>query len=184
LSNQVFQDKQKNMPENNSKYLRWQVPEYRRPDRNRRWYLIAAIFIIICLFFCFFALRSWQLVFLGYSSNFLFALILIIAAIVMILNENQPTIMVNCELGPEGVKIGTKFYDYDEIKNFAVLYKPKQSIKNLYFEFKATLRPRLSIPLRHLDALTVRNFLVKYLDEDLERVVPPLSEQLTKLLKL
>jgi len=180
----LFQDKQKNMSENNSKYLRWQVPEYRKPDRNQTWYILAAIFIVICLFFCFFTVRSWSLVFLGYSSNFLFALILIIAAIIMIINESQPTIMVDIELGPEGLKVGTKFYDYDELKNFAVLYKPKQGIKNLYFEFKASLRLRLSIPLRRLDALTVRNFLIRYLDEDLERVAPPLSEQLTKLLKL
>jgi len=46
------------------------------------------------------------------------------------------------------------------------------------------MHPRLSVPLRRMDALTVRNFLVRYLDEDLTRTVPPLSEQLTKLLKL
>ena len=92
--------------------------------------------------------------------------------------------MVNVELSPEGLKLGQKFYSYDELKNFCVLYRPKESIKNLYFEFKNNMRPRLSLPLRNLDALTVRNFLVRYLDEDLERSNPPLSEQLTKLLKL
>ncbi len=92
--------------------------------------------------------------------------------------------MINFELGPEGIKIGSKFYDYDDIANFCVLYKPKQSIKKLYFEFKTSTRPRLSIPLRRMDALTVRNFLIRYLDEDLERNNEPLSEQLTKLLKL
>lgn len=172
------------MSPNNPQYLRWQVPEYRRPERSRAWYIAAAIFIVVCLFFSFFAIRSWQLVFLGYSSNFLFALILIIAAIIMIINESRPTLMVDVELGPEGVKIGSSFYDYDDLKNFAVLYKPKQSLKNLYFEFKGSLRPRLSLPLRRQDALVVRNFLIRYLDEDLERTMPPLSEQLTKLLRL
>ena len=98
--------------------------------------------------------------------------------------EKRPPEMINFELGPEGIKIGGKFYDYDDIKNFCVLYKPKQSIKQLYFEFKSSARQRLSIPLRRMDALTVRNFLVRYLDEDLERTNKPLSEQLTKLLKL
>jgi len=51
-------------------------------------------------------------------------------------------------------------------------------------EFKNPIKPRLSIPLRSLDPLTIRNYLVKYLDEDLERTEPPLSEQLTKRLKL
>lgn len=106
------------------------------------------------------------------------------SAAIMYTYEKRPPEMVNFELGPEGVKIGGKFYDYDDIKNFCVLYKPKQSIKQLYFEFKTSARQRLSIPLRRMDALTVRNFLVRYLNEDLERSNRPLSEQLTKLLKL
>lgn len=172
------------MPQNEPKYIRWAVPEYRRPERSKYWYTIAGIIALICLFLCFFSFEGWSLVFLGARSNFLFALIIIAATIISILNENRPTIMVNVELGPEGVRVGQSFYDYDELKNFCVLYKPKMSLKNLYFEFKASLRPRLSLPLRRLDALTVRNFLVRYLDEDLERTNPPLSEQLTKLLKL
>jgi hypothetical protein len=172
------------MPENKTKYIRWQVPEYHRPERQRSWYILAIIFFTICLFFSFFAIRAWHLIFLGMSSNFLFALIIIIATVIMIINENQAPLMVDFELGPEGIKIGHHFYDYDELKNFAVLYKPKDSLKNLYFEFKATFRPRLSIPLRRQDALTVRNFLIRYLNEDLERVDAPVSEQLTKLLKL
>ena len=172
------------MPENNVKYLRWQVPEYHKPERGRRWYLAAIIFAFVCLFFCFFTLSSWKLVFLGMSANFLFALIILTAIIIMIINESRPPLMVDFELGPEGVKIGRRFYDYDDIKNFSVLYKPKDSLKNLYIEFKGSFQPRLSVPLRRQDALTVRNFLIRYLDEDLERTDPPLSEQLTKLLKL
>ncbi len=92
--------------------------------------------------------------------------------------------MVMVNLGPEGVALGSRFYSYDSIKNFVVLYKPRQSLKSLYFEFEGSMRPRITIPLRHLDALTVRNFLARYLDENLERTEMPLSERLTKLLKL
>jgi hypothetical protein len=178
------------MPQNNdsqaknSRYIRWEVPEYRAPQRDRNWYLIAGAFAFICLFFSFFTVKSWHLVFLGLSSNFLFVLILLIAAIIMIINESRPPLMIKVELGPEGIKLGPKFYDYNQLKNFAVLYKPKQSVKNLYFEYKKSASQRLSLPLRRLDPLTVRNFLVRYLDEDLERTDLPLSEQLTKLLKL
>jgi preprotein translocase subunit SecG len=172
------------MPQSNDQYLRWPVPEYRNPERSKTWYILAVIFIFIALFFCFFTFQSWHLVWLGLSSNFLFALFIIIAIIIMIINNNQSPLMANIELGPEGVRIGQKFYDYDEIKNFAVLYKPKQSVKNLYFEMKNSIHPRVSIPLRHMDALTVRNFLVRYLEENLERTEVPLSEQLTKVLKL
>jgi len=172
------------MPENKAQYLRWPVPEYKKHDRSRNWYILAGLFALICLFFSFFSFSGWRLVFLGLGSNFLFALIIIMATIVMIINDSQEPLQVEFELGPEGVKIGRKFYDYDDFKNFSVLYKPKESVKNLYFEYKNTMHPRLSVPLRRMDALTVRNFLIRYLDEDLERTTPPLSEQLTKLLKL
>ena len=172
------------MPQNTPKYIKWSVPEYRAPQRGRGWYWLAGVFIVLCLFFSFFTISSWKLVFLGSAANFLFALIIVVAAIIMIINESQPPLMVKVELGPEGVKVGNRFYDYDDFKHFAVLYKPKQSIKNLYLEFKNSLRPRLSIPLRSQDALEARNFLVRFLDEDLERTEAPLSEQLTKVLKL
>lgn len=172
------------MTENNLKRLKWQVPEYRIPERPRSWYTVALLLMTIVIFFSFFAIKDWRLVFLGAESNFLFAIILILAAIITILNENRPPIIVDIVIDSEGVKVGSKFYDYDEFKHFSVIYKPKQSLKNLYLEFKSGIRPRLSIPLRSLDALTIRNYLVKYLDEDLERTDAPVSEQLTKLLKL
>jgi hypothetical protein len=172
------------MAQISAQYLEWQVPEYRRPERGRNWYITAGILMLLLLFFCFFGFQGWRPVFLGLTSNFLFALIIIVAAIVTLINDSRMALMVDVALGPEGVKVGQRFYDYGEFKNFAVLYKPKQSVKQLYFEYKAGLRPRLSLPLRRLEALTVRNFLIKYLDEDLDRTEIPLSEQLTRLLKL
>ncbi len=172
------------MPQKNPQYIRWQVPEYTIPKRDKRWYLSAGALAFIILFFCFFTIRNWQLTFLGASSNFLFALFIIVAIIILIINEGRPPLLVTVELGPEGIKIGSRFYDYDRISNFVVLYKPKQSLKSLYLEFKNSIQPRVSLPLRRLDALEVRNFLARYLDENKERTEMPLSERLTKLLKL
>lgn len=172
------------MTDKQTAYIRWQVPEYRVPERSKHWYLAATAIISLMLFFCFFAIRGWSIVFLGPSSNYLFALFIIITVIIMIINDSRAPLMVNVELGPEGLKLGSRFYDYDKINNFVVLYKPKQSLKSLYFEFNNTVHPRISVPLRHLDALTVRNFLIRYLDENKERTEMPLSERLTKLLKL
>jgi len=172
------------MAQNETNYIKWQIPNYRKPERNKNWYIGASIFIFVALFFCFFTITSWRLVFLGHSANFLFALIIIISAIIMIINENQPVSMLDCELGPEGFKLAGRLYEYGELKDFSLIYKPKESLKTLYFEFNSSVKQRLSIPLRSLDPLTIRNFLLKYLKEDLDRTDPPLSEQLTKLLKL
>lgn len=172
------------MPQNNSNYLKWEIPNYRKPERNKNWYILASIFIFIAIFFCFFTISGWHPVFLGRGANFLFALIIIMSAIIMIINENQPVTMLKCELGPEGLKLNGRLYEYNSLKHFSVIYQPKNGLKNLYFEFNSSMAQRLSIPLRSMDPLAIRNFLLKYLKEDLERTEAPLSEQLTKLLKL
>ncbi len=172
------------MPQSKFSSLQWQIEEYTKHKRSRNWYIIASLLALIALFFSFFTIQNWHFVFLGVNSNFLFALIILLVAIIMIINDGQDPMLVDFKMDPEGITIGRRFYDYDEIKNFSVLYKPKDNIKNIYFEFRNSVHPRLSIPLNNMDALKVRNFLIKYLDENLERVNPPLSEQLTKLLKL
>jgi len=174
------------MEENNAiQYLSWQVPEYEKKERNKLWYLIAIIFLIVCLLFCFFEISNWKIIYLGVNSNFIFALILIISSIIMIINDGQEPAIVDFKIGPEGINIGRKFYDYDELRHFSIIYKPNIEVKHLYIEFKNSfIHPRLSIHLYSQDPIIVRNYLLRYLDEDLERLGPPVSEQLTKLFKL
>lgn len=166
------------------KFIQWQVAEYKKPERGQRWYIIASITVIIALFLCFFSVSMWKIEFLGPGSNFLFALIIVMSIAIMTIHDAQETKMITIKLGPNGVHIGHRFYDYDKINNFCVLYKPKLSVKDLYLEFNNKMLPRLTIPLRRQDPLTVRNFLVRFLEEDLERDAPPLSDTLTKIFKL
>jgi len=172
------------MTKDKQKKLNWEVEEHSAPKRSMNWYIIASVILLLILFFCFFTIKSWHLVFLGASSNFLFAFILIVASAIMMVHERQTALKVKVELDVEGITVGYRFYDYDDIKTFSIIFKPKNEVKNLYLEFKNILKPRLSIPLEEMSVLEVRDFLLKYLDEDLDRTDPPVSEQLTKLLKL
>ncbi len=164
--------------------LSWEVPEHKKVVRHKYWYIIAGFLTFLLLFFCFFTISNFSLVFLGAESNFLFALIIIIITTLMIINESQDPLVLVFTLDPEGISIGKRFYDYSKFRHFSVIYKPSLGVKQLYLEFKNSIHPRLSIPLRRMDALTVRNYLVRFLEEDLDRTHPPLSEQLTKVLKL
>ncbi len=166
--------------------IKWDVPEFKKPERGRNWYIITGVIAFILIFFCFFkiTLKPLGISFLGNDNNFLFAVIIILSAIIMIAIESKDPKMIRVELNNDGLQLGEKFHDFDDIKNFCILYKPKDSLKNLYFEFKNPTKFRLSIPLRSLNPIQVRNFLKRFLDEDFERKDPPLSEQLTKLLKL
>jgi len=154
------------------KNISWPVPEYDKHEKGGGWYIFYSLIAFLLILYSFL------------SGNFLFAVIIIIAAIVIVLRDGQEPDFVKISLTEEGVIVGKKFYDYDEFKNFSLVYKPKQEIKNLYFEFNNSLKPRLSIPLKKMNPLLIRKSLLRYLPEDLDRTDRPLSEELGKLFKL
>jgi len=154
------------------KIISWQVPEYEKHQRSKTWYILASV---VGLLFIFYAI---------YTRNFLFAVIIIVVTLIIILHDSREPDLVKVSLTSEGIMVGRKFYDYDEIKDFSIVYKPRLEVKNLYFEFKNVVRQRLSIPLEDMNPLSIRENLLKYLPEDLERTDHPLSERLAKIFKL
>ncbi len=154
------------------KLFSWEVEEYERHERSKFWYIAAIAIALILLLFAFF------------TANILFAVIIVITSLVIILHDGQEPQKVQVSITDEGIVVGKKFYDYDEIKNFSVVYKPRQKVKNLYFEFKNLFKHRLSVPLKNNNPLPIRENLLKYLPEDLDRTDPPISEGLAKMLKL
>src|SRR3989344_1066001 len=150
----------------------WEVPEYDRHERTANWYILASIIAIALLIYAFF------------TANFLFAVIVIIGSLVTILHDGQEPDLVGVVLTTEGILVGSKFYDYDELKNFAIVYKPNYGVKKLYFELRNPVKPRLSIPLINMNPLPIRENLLRYLPEDLERTNGPLSGGFGKLIKL
>ena len=154
------------------KIMGWRVPEYDKHKREQGWYLMATIVAALLVIYAFM------------SGNFLFAAIVIIGALIIIIHDGQEPMKVDFSITDQGIVVGKKSYDYDVIKDFSIVYKPHQQIKNLYFEFKNAVRPRLSIPLNNNNPLPIRQNLLKYLPEDLERTDQPLSEALAKIFKL
>ena len=150
----------------------WQVDEYEKRARSKKWYILAAVAAFLMMLFSFF------------TSDFLFAVIIVIASLIFILHSGHEPDRVTISLTEEGIIVGRNFYDYDDIKNFAVVFKPRKDVKNLYIEFKTVLKHRLTIPLGNKDPLFVRDNLLKYLSEDLERTDEPMSESLARLFKL
>jgi hypothetical protein len=154
------------------KEFKWQVPEYEKHKRSKNWYILAALAGIFLIIYAFL------------SSNFLFAVIIIVSAVIVILNDGQEPEKIKIIINDEGVTVGKTFYDFDEFKNFSIIYKPRLGVKNLYFEFNSAIKHRLSIALDDMNPLLIRDHLLKYVSEDLERTNRPVSEELSKMLKL
>jgi len=156
---------------NHETLMSWQFPEYIKPERGKLWY------------FWFFSAVILLLVYAMVSINFLFAIIVIIGAIIVLMRSKYHPSAVDFAITKDGLLVEGKFYAFDLIKDFYIIYKPKE-IKNLYFEFKSLLRPRIIIPLEDQNPLAVRDLLKQYLDENLEKEEEPASEAFRKLFKL
>jgi hypothetical protein len=79
--------------------------------------------------------------------------------------------------------VGRKFYGYSELQNFWIIYNPPM-VKTLYFLTHDVLKHRLQFALFDNDPRPIRDFLSKYLKEDLEQEDEPLSDKMGKALKL
>ena len=151
--------------------MSWQFPEYLKPERGKAWY------------FFFFSAVILLLIYAMVTINFLFAIIVIISAIIVLMRSKYQPVAVDFSITKNGLMVEEKFYPFDLIKDFYIIYKPKE-IKNLYFEFKSLLKPRVIIPLEDQNPLKVRDLLKEYLDENLEKEEEPASEAFRKLFKL
>lgn len=153
-------------------FARWQVFESDNHQKGKRWFIIAGIIFSALLIYAF------------YSKNFSFAVILIVSAAIILIKDSQPAKILDVRLSYKGVKVGERFFDIDKLKKFSIIYKPDQDKKALIFEFKNGVHPEMIIPLEDTNPLTVRENLLKYLEEDLERDDIPTTDLLNRLLKL
>ena len=103
--------------------------------------------------------------------------------IVLVINHRQEPSKINFSIDHDGLHLGDKFYKYKDIAKFWIIYQPPH-VKNLYFEFKASIRPKLSIPLQKQDPLEVKSFLRQYLEEDLDQENESFTDVLSRIFKL
>lgn len=145
----------------------WSIPEYESFERPKRWYVtmgILAIFLIIYGLF---------------SGNFLFALIIILSAIILFLQDNQAPVSVRIALTGSGVVVGDRLYEYKELGHFYMVYKPPV-VKMLFIETNSLFRPTLRIALLDENPLEIRSVLMEYLEEDIEKEEEPMSDTIAR----
>jgi hypothetical protein len=149
----------------------WQHPDYVAYKKDKWWYLASGLLLILAV--------AWSF----YDTNYLFGLFLVLFYLIVLLYENRPPQMIDFIITPLGVMVGKKFYYWREIDHFFIIYRA-QGVKNLYLEIKNFLSGRLVIPLDGQNAVAIRDYLLKYVKEDLEREAEPIGEQLRRFLRI
>lgn len=149
----------------------WQTREYQQHDRGTRWYIVVI------------TLGLGLVVYGALSNNFLFSLIIILAAIILFMQSREEPHDIPLYITDLGVAVASRFYPYGELGDFYIIYEPGIA-KTLYIETAALWRPKLRLPLEDQNPLDIREVLLDVLDEDLEKEQEPLADAAIRHWKL
>jgi hypothetical protein len=150
--------------------ISWEFLEYVKYPRTIGWYIG---FVLIFAGLLLYAILT---------KNFLFAVIIVMFSAIILLYRTREPAKIKFSIVEDGIEIGTKFYPWEDIKNFWILYNPPE-VKKVYFDFKGW-KPTLPIPLENQNPVKVREILLQYLKEDLKRESEPAGDELERLLKI
>jgi hypothetical protein len=152
-------------------FLEWTFPEYAKSIRSRLWYLVGA------------AILGLLVLYAVLTVNYLFAVILVLAVLIILYQYFQEARRILVKIGEDGIILDNKFYPWKILKSFWFAYEPP-TIKYLYIETNRQVQRYLPVPLEDINPLTIREILLNYLDEDLEKDDEELDDTLARILKI
>ena len=164
---------EKNNPEDDhgKTLASWRIKEYIQYQRSQAWYIVIGIIALLLL------------VYAIWTFNFLFAFIIILITIIIYMQTKGKPEKMTVNVVEDGIEVGDTFYPYNMINKFWIIYEPPE-VKNLYLDVKGTLRPEISIDLGRVNPIKVRDALLVYLKEDLEKEDESGSDYLSRQLKI
>ncbi len=151
--------------------MAWDTWEFPPVERSRRWYLIAG------------TLALGMIIYALLTSNYGFAIIILMFAVLLVLKDLRKPARVTAAITTHGIVFNHEFFDYERIKDFGIVYNPPE-VKNLYITFNNRLSPMLSIPLEDANPIRLRQTLLSYVFENINRDDESLTDILTRVYKL
>ena len=137
--------------------MEWKAREFIQYPKPKTWYIallaITAIFIIYSIV----------------VANYLLAISVVILAIVVNTIARRKPQILNLAITRKGFKVNDKLYTYDDdLASFWILYDPPD-LKTLNFSRKQRISPDLCFQLENQNPIKVRELLLDYLTEDVEK---------------
>ena len=168
----------------------WEFPEHVKHERSLRWYVFASIVLLVIVLLSIFGLDITLFKIAGQpfsltvdKGNYLFVILIALFLILYFYYERKEIENFTIFLTEDGVVINNKLIEYNSLDSFYLIYFPPK-VKNLYFQPKNILKPLIIIPLEDENPIEIREILLGYLKEDLEKEEMPTSESLSKIFKL
>jgi len=118
------------------------------------------------------------------SANFLFALIILMCAIVIYLSTLSEPRIIRVVVTETGVVVGTTFYPFREIARFWFVYQPPV-VQSLYLQVQRGFSTaRVSVDVGEMNPNEVRQVLGVFLQEELVDTDEPGADILSRILKI
>ena len=148
--------------------ISWSAPEFVHYPKSKTWF---GVFAVMGL-----ALVGYFLTQKDFLTSSMFLLLFLMLMFVARAKPRQ----IEVTLSGRGIKLNETIVPYQQIKSFWLVYEPDQ-VKTLNFETTAYLNRFLTVQLADQDPVAVREYLLDFLPEDLdreERVIDRISRTL------
>ena len=134
--------------------IAWQAPEYAPYQKNVSWHWLVLILGIILI-----AVALWQ-------KNFLFAVFIVIAEILLFYwGRSQPR-LVEFKLNEKGLELDNKLHPYDEFVYFSVNENTgMDNFSQIAFKTKSHFKPLLEVYIDKNKIALAKEKLIKCLEE-------------------
>ncbi len=149
----------------------WEAWDKPPLERSRWWYITAGI------------ISSGLVVYAVLTQNYLFALIILMLGIIMLVIGLKKPQRVTIHITNLGIVFHNEFYPFKEMKDFSIVYDPPE-VKNLYVDFQSIVKPMLTIDLDDANPNAVRELLLQFVLENLNREEEHFADILRRLYKL
>ena len=150
--------------------VEWEVDEYPTHNRSRIWYIVAGL------------IGFSLIVYAVITSNFLFAVIILMCGVITLLSIFVKPERISIVITTTGIVVGDIYYDFLSIRDFSIVYDPPD-VKNLYLDFYAFSHPMITVPLEEVDPNIVRENLLIFCRENLDRIEEHLTDVVRRLYK-
>lgn len=157
--------------ETHDEHIGWEFYDRPKYQRGRTWHVLMPVVAI------------GLLIYAVLSANFLFAFIIILFALITYLASLGEPERSRFSVTDGGIEIGTQRYPFKDVRRFWFIYEPPE-VKRLYLETTSWVQPRLNVDLDDIDPNDVRTALGRFVKEDLTETEEPLSDFISRKLKL
>ncbi|MBF8281010.1 MAG: hypothetical protein HW383_783 [Candidatus Magasanikbacteria bacterium] len=149
----------------------WEVPEFERHHHPWWWYAVAGGVLLV------------GVIYAVITANALFAVIIVLYAIITVYHEIQEPQMGSFGIMDTGIAVHGKFYPYARINHFWLAYEDGGA-KAIYFDVAGGWVPHVKVPLDGADAEDVRATLNQFIAEDTSKESDTIFDRVKKVLRV